>query len=101
MDSIKSVKDLVATVDLDRLIDRVQSLEVEVQRSQSEQNSVKNTGIEDLKTEKESNEVNLQVESSKESDSTWAANVPWYAWVIGALLILGIAVYSWKQIKPL
>lgn len=94
---INSLNDLIQ---VEGLMDRVTDLSVKIERVEKEQKGIQ---LDSSLTEGKKFEEKSSGSSSstyKESDSTWGANVPWYAWLIGAILIFGIVVYSWKQIKP-
>lgn len=93
-------ENLTQLLQIEGLMNRVTDLQVKIERAEKEQKAVKiDSGSyqSDKSDEKSSNSSTVK---NKESDSTWGANVPWYAWVIGAVLIFGIVAYSWKQIRP-
>lgn len=82
------------------LLSRVKTLSVKIQREEDQELNILETAKKELEQtsqkETESEVKNLD----KSSDSTLGANIPWYAWIIGALLIFGIVVYCLKQIRP-
>lgn len=86
--------------EFESLLDRVTDLKVEIKRVEKENKSSKiDSGFVNQESNSETRDSKSK-KSDKESDSTWSANIPWYAWVIGAVLIFGIVAYSWKQIRP-
>lgn len=96
--NIKS-EDLTQLLQIEGLMDRVTDLQVKIERTEKEQKAVKLDSASAKSEKSENKSSNSSTVKNTESDSTWAANVPWYAWVIGAVLIFGIVAYSWKQIR--
>lgn len=88
-----AISDLISTMEVDNLLDRVTSLIVKVDREEFEQRAIRNQGTEEKKSDKKENSDIKTTNLDKDSDSTWGANLPWYAWLIGAVLIFGIAWY--------
>lgn len=91
---------LIRTTQVEQLLDRVSNLKVKVVREQSEQTAIRKQETEDKETEKKEDIKTQKTTLDKESDSTWAANVPWYGWIIGAALIFGIVWYLINRSKP-
>jgi hypothetical protein len=82
------------------LLSRVRELKVKISRQENEQKLIRkdSAGTSETKEkEKESLEVST---GSKTADSTLGANVPWFAWIIGAVLIFGMFVFALKKLKP-
>lgn len=95
-----AIADLISTIEVDNLLDRVTSLIVKVDREEFEQKAIRNQGTEEKKSDKKETTGTKETSLEKESDSTWGANLPWYAWLIGAVLIFAIVWYLIKQVKP-
>src|SRR5690606_29858181 len=96
----QEITDLIRTTQVEQLLDRVSNLKVKVVREQSEQTAIRKQETEDKETERKEETATKKITSEKEADSTWGANLPWYAWAIGAVLIFGIAWYLINRSKP-
>lgn len=98
--SPEEITSFISTMAVDRLLDRVASLKVEVSREHTEQKAVRTQGTEEKRTDRKETTEKKTKAIDKEADSTIGANLPWYSWLIGAALIFGIVWYLVKKVKP-
>lgn len=84
---------------LDRLVERISELSIKVETKKTELQKSSKIEEKDLKELIELEDQSKSKKTVKESDSTIGANVPWYVWIIGGVLIFGIVWYLVKQVK--
>lgn len=82
------------------LLSRVRELNVKISRQETEQKLIRKDSAGTLETNKKENSSFQNSDLDKSTDSTLGANVPWFAWIIGALLIFGMFAFALKKLKP-
>lgn len=82
------------------LLSRVRELKVKISRQETEQKQVRKDSAATSETASKEAASFENSSGSKTADSTLGANIPWYAWIIGAVLIFGMFAFGLKKLKP-
>jgi HD superfamily phosphohydrolase len=90
---------VITKADFNQLLDRVQSLNIKINRQQLVQKEEARTEEKDIKNNTETKKNTKTFDKQTNKNTTLAANIPWYAWVIAAALIFWIFWYLVKQVK--